>query len=78
MITHIETSIKENSKRKMQETINTLGKQLTKEKLEGIKKDRTIAELGKQESRLNLEVIRMKNEINALKQSYEKDKKGGE
>lgn len=78
MIIHIETSIKENSKRKMQETINALGKQLTKEKLEGIKKDRTIAELGRQESRLSLEVMRMKNEINALKQSYEKDKKGGE
>ena len=40
MIIHIETSIKENEKRKAQEMINNLGRQLAKEKIENMKKDK--------------------------------------
>ena len=68
-----EVKIKE-----LEDTLNTLGKQLSKEKIEGIKKDKTISELGKHETKLSMDLMRMKNEVNALKQSFEKDKKGGE
>ena len=68
-----EAKIKE-----LEDTLNTLGKQLVKEKIEGIKKDKTISELGKHETKLSMDLMRMKNEVNALKQSFEKDKKGGE
>ena len=68
-----EAKIKE-----LKETLNTLGKQLVKEKMEGIKKDKTIFELGKHETKLSMDLMRMKNEVNSLKQSFEKDKKGGE
>lgn len=68
-----EVKIKE-----LEDTLNTLGKQLVKEKIEGIKKDKTISELGKHETKLSMDLMRMKNEVNALKQSFEKDKKGGE
>lgn len=78
MILHRETSIKENSKEKLHETINGLGKQLAKEKLEGIKKDKIISELGKHESKLSMEIMKMKNEVNAIKQALAEDKKGGE
>ena len=54
----------------------SLGKQLSKEKIEGIKKDKTILELGKHESKLSMELMRVKNEVNAIKQAL--DKKGGE
>lgn len=76
MIIHIETSIKENEKRKAQEMINNLGRQLAKEKIENMKKDKTIAELGRHESKLSIEFMKMKNEVNAIKQVL--DKKGGE
>lgn len=76
MIIHIETSIKENEKRKAQEMINNLGRQLAKEKIENMKKDKTIAELGRHESKLSMEFMKMKNEVNAIKQTL--DKKGGE
>lgn len=56
--------------------LNSLGKQLSKEKIEGIKKDKTILELGKHESKLSMELMKMKNEVNAIKQLLEK--KGGE
>ena len=68
-----EVKIKE-----LEDTLNTLGKQLVKAKIEGIKKDKTISELGKHETKLSMDLMRMKNEVNALKQSFEKDKKGGE
>lgn len=78
MIIHIETSIKENYKRKSQETINNLGKQLSKEKIENMKKDKIISELGKHESKLSMELMKMKNEVDAIKQELVEDKKGGE
>jgi len=73
-----ELRLKDKAFTEHEEMLTSMGKQLSKEKIEGIKKDKTIAELGKQESRLSLEVMRMKNEINALKQSYENNKEGGE
>ena len=75
MITHIETSIKENNKNKSQEMINSLGRQLAKEKLEGIKKDKIISSLGKHGAKLALDIIRNKNEITAIKQQLKE--KGG-
>lgn len=59
-------------------TINTLGKQLAKEKIENMKKDKTISELGKRETKVSIELMKMKNEVNAIKQTLDKDKKGGE
>ena len=56
--------------------LNSLGKQLSKEKIEGIKKDKTISELGKHENKLSMELMKMKNDVNAIKQALEK--KGGE
>ena len=53
-----------------------MGKQLSKEKIEGIKKDKVISELGRHESKMTMELMKMKNEVNAIKQSLEK--KGGE
>ena len=76
MIIHRETSIKENSKENLNETINSLGKQLAREKLESIKKDKIISELGKHEAKLSMDLMQMKNEVNAIKQAL--DKKGGE
>ena len=54
------------------ETLNQIGKQLAKEKLENMKKDKTISELGKHESKLTLDIMRNKNEINAIKQQLNK------
>lgn len=65
-----EAKIKE-----LEETLNALGKQLVKEKMEGIKKDKTISELGKHESKLTMDVIRNKNEITVIKQLLKE--KGG-
>ena len=73
-----ELSESEAKIKELEDTLNTLGKQLVKEKIEGIKKDKTISELGKHETKLSMDLMRMKNEVNALKQSFEKDKKGGE
>ena len=71
-----ELSESEAKVKELEEILNSLGKQLAKEKIEGIKKDKTIAELGKHESRLSMELIKMKNDVNAIKQALEK--KGGE
>lgn len=78
-ITHREDSIKELSKRntKPQELINSLGKQLSKEKLENIKKDQVIAELGKHQAKASLELMQTKNEVKALKQQVENLIAGG-
>lgn len=73
LITELESQIKEKDK-----IISELGKQLSKEKIEGIKKDKTILELGKHESKLSMEIMKMKNEVNAIKQVLAEDKKGGE
>lgn len=54
--------------RELEGLLNSLGKQLAKEKLENMKKDKTISELGKHESKLTLDIMRNKSEINALKQ----------
>ena len=61
--------------KELEETLNALGKQLVKEKMEGIKKDKTISELGKHESKLTLDIMHNKNEINAIKQQL--NNKGG-
>lgn len=62
--------------RELEGLLNSLGKQLSKEKIEGIKKDKVISELGRHESKMTMELMKMKNEVNAIKQAL--DKKGGE
>ena len=64
--------------KELEEILNSLGKQLSKEKIENMKKDKIISELGKHESKLSMDLMRMKNEVNAIKQTFDKDKKGGE
>ena len=71
-----ELSESEAKVKELEELLNSLGKQLAKEKIEGIKKDKTISELGKHESKMTMELIKMKNDVNAIKQAL--DKKGGE
>jgi len=71
-----ELSESEVKVKELEGLLNSLGKQLSKEKIEGIKKDKTILELGKHESKLSMELMKMKNEVNAIKQLLEK--KGGE
>lgn len=71
VLSESEAKVKE-----LEELLNSLGKQLAKEKIEGIKKDKTISELGKHESKLSMELMKMKNDVNAIKQALEK--KGGE
>lgn len=71
-----ELSESEAKVKELEGLLNSLGKQLSKEKIEGIKKDKTILELGKHESKLSMELMKMKNEVNAIKQAF--DKKGGE
>lgn len=63
-----ELSESEAKVRELEGLLNSLGKQLAKEKLENMKKDKTISELGKHESKLTLDIMRNKSEINALKQ----------
>lgn len=69
-------SLKDKALAEHEDMLASLGKQLSKEKIEGIKKDKTILELGKHESKLSMELMRVKNEVNAIKQAL--DKKGGE
>ena len=69
-------SLKDKALTEHEGMLASLGKQLSKEKIEGIKKDKTILELGKHESKLSVELMKMKNEVNAIKQAL--DKKGGE
>ena len=71
-----ELSESEAKVKELEGLLNSLGKQLAKEKIEGIKKDKTISELGKHESKLSMELMKMKNDVNAIKQAL--DKKGGE
>ena len=71
-----ELSESEAKVKELEELLNSLGKQLSKEKIEGIKKDKVISELGRHESKMTMELMKMKNEVNAMKQSLEK--KGGE
>ena len=71
-----ELSLKDKTLAEHEDMLASLGKQLSKEKIEGIKKDKTILELGKHESKLSMEFMKMKNEVNAIKQTL--DKKGGE
>lgn len=76
IIVHKELSESEAKVKELEELLNSLGKQLSKEKIEGIKKDKVISELGRHESKMTMELMKMKNEVNAIKQSLEK--KGGE
>ena len=71
-----ELSESEAKVKELEGLLNSLGKQLAKEKIEGIKKDKTISELGKHESKMTMELMKMKNDVNAIKQALEK--KGGE
>ena len=68
--------LKDKALTEQQEMLASLGKQLSKEKIEGIKKDKIISELGRHESKMTMELMKMKNEVNAIKQAL--DKKGGE
>lgn len=54
--------------KELEEILNSLGKQLAKEKIENMKKDKTISELGKHESKLTFDIMRNKNDITAIKQ----------
>ena len=71
VLSESEAKVKE-----LEELLNSLGKQLSKEKIEGIKKDKVISELGRHESKMTIELMKMKNEVNAIKLAI--DKKGGE
>ena len=71
-----ELSESEAKVKELEGLLNSLGKQLAKEKIENMKKDKTISELGKHESKLSMELMKMKNDVNAIKQALEK--KGGE
>lgn len=71
-----EISESEAKVKELEGLLNSLGKQLAKEKIENMKKDKTISELGKHESKLSMELMKMKNDVNAIKQALEK--KGGE
>ena len=62
--------------RELEGLLNSLGKQLSKEKIEGMKKDKVKSELGRHESKMTMELMKMKNDVNAIKQALEK--KGGE
>jgi len=73
-----ELSESEAKVKELEGLLNSLGKQLSKEKIENMKKDKIISELGKHESKLSMDLMRMKNEVNAIKQTFDKDKKGGE
>lgn len=63
-----ELSESEAKVKELEGLLNSLGKQLVKEKFENMKKDKKITELGKHESKLTLDIMRNKSEINALKQ----------
>lgn len=54
--------------KELEEILNSLGKQLVKEKIDNMRKDKTISELGKQESKLTFDIMRNKNDITAIKQ----------
>lgn len=71
-----ELSESEAKVKELEGLLNSLGKQLSKEKIEGIKKDKVISELGRHESKMTMELMKMKNDVNAIKQALEK--KGGE
>lgn len=66
-----ELSLKDKLFNEHKDMLTSLGKQLSKEKIEGIKKDKTILELGKHESKISMELMRVKNEVNAIKQALE-------
>ena len=63
VLSESEAKVKE-----LKELLNSLGKQLAKEKIENMKKDKTISELGKHESKLTFDIMRNKNDITAIKQ----------
>ncbi len=65
MIFHRIDSIKE-LKRK-QAVIVELGKQLSREKLNSIKKDNLLTSLGKKQAQSSIDIMRMQKEIKNLK-----------
>ena len=71
-----ELSESEAKVKELEGLLNSLGKQLAKEKIENMKKDKTISELGKHESKMTMELMKMKNDVITIKQTLEK--KGGE
>lgn len=74
----VRLSLKDKALSEQADMLATLGKQLSKEKIENVKKDKTISELGKHETKVSIELMKIKNEVNAIKQALDKDKKGGE
>ena len=79
-VKHREDSIKEMKSHKHgnQQTVDTLGEQLAKSMLDGMKKDQVINSLGKTQAQARLEIISNKNEIKALKSQIEELKGGNE
>ena len=71
-----ELSLKDKTLAEHEDMLTSLGKQLSKEKIENMKKDKTILELGKHEAKVSMKLMKMKNEVNSIKQSL--DMKGGE
>ena len=71
----VPKELSESEVKELEGLLNSLGKQLSKEKIEGIKKDKIISELGRHESKMTMELMKMKNDVNAIKQTLEK--KGG-
>lgn len=77
MIAHRADSIKGlKKKHNQQETIDSLGKQLSKSMLENMKKDQIIASLGREQAQTSLEVMKARNEIKQLNDIV-KELKGG-
>ena len=60
------------------ELLNTVGKQLLKEKFDSMKKDKAIAEMGKHQTKLSLELMQTKSEFKVLKKQAEGMEEGGE
>ena len=71
-----DLALKDKALNEHEDMLTSLGKQLSKEKIENMKKDKTILELGKHEAKVSMELMKMKNEVNSINQSL--DMKGGE
>lgn len=68
-----ELSESEAKVKELEGLLNSLGKQLAKEKIENMKKDKTISELGRHEAEMTMELMKMKNDVNAIKQTLNKE-----
>lgn len=78
MIIHKEDSIVGLRNRPdTKQTIDNLGKQLSKAMLDNIKKDQIIASLGREQAKNTLELIQAKNDISKLTAAVNELKEGG-